>query len=551
MRTQDRGKTPNLVLRHVREAERRETREEFAAALVQAGRRLGEPHLGCDARLVARWEDGEVTCPRPAYQRALEALTGRPFADLGFRQRNAIGLPSPNAVAPARLSFEVDEGGHVWAIVDRRRFLVGTSAALLAQAGLVSTDGRSSDLPALRGVDSFEFSAFATQRWPELRLARPQPDYGVDYTALLPANRAIEGGSLQIQLHGGENADGRIIARVQDWLRWEEFLRCGQRGLLVAASSSPGHSRFFAMDSREARRRAGRHETRAVVIPAAYELDDVTFALLWACASLDAGLQADDQELTVARGELAPYENLPSSAVSREAAAELGQTSQMWLGSDFCACHILRHLEFLPAAPVFWTREQSGAEACPWLLFDHKQAYLHATRERFGDEPLSRMFCIPSYAVSSSPLFERILLFLSIALMEAVGIQVKICDDAGYSNVEGFVLGGPSQAIIANWVRGEGIWHVDTARRASVLADFREAVGFANAHSVVQAHSPAARLRAVAHYLELDWSWLQRRCRQLARVGTADLIRPRSRHVSTTGVDIACSFVGQPELSRA
>lgn len=223
----------------------------------------------------------------------------------------------------------------------------------------------------------------------------------------------------------------------------------------------------------------------------------------------------------------------------------------MWLGSDFCACHILRHLEFLPAAPVFWTREQSSSEACPWLLFDHKLAYLHATRERFGDEPLSRMFCIPSNAVSSSPRFERILLFLSIALMEAVGIQVKICDDAAYSNVEGFVLGGPSQAIIANWVRGEGIWHVDTARRASVLADFREAAGFADAHSIVQAHSPTARLRAVAHYLELDWSWLQLRCRQLARVGTAGLIRPRSRHVSTTGVDTACSFIGQPELFRA
>ena len=82
-----------------------------------------------------------------------------------------------------------------------------------------------------------------------------------------------------------------------------------------------------------------------------YELDDLTLGLLWACASLDAGLQADDQELTVALGELAPYENLPSSAVSREAASDLGMTSQMWLGSDFCARHILRNLEPLAATP--------------------------------------------------------------------------------------------------------------------------------------------------------------------------------------------------------
>ena len=101
----ERAKAPNLVLRRIREVERRETREEFAAAVVIAGRQLGDDHLGCDARLVARWEDGDVGCPRPAYQRALEALTGRPFAELGFRQRNAIELPSPCELTPDRLSF--------------------------------------------------------------------------------------------------------------------------------------------------------------------------------------------------------------------------------------------------------------------------------------------------------------------------------------------------------------------------------------------------------------------------------------------------------------
>jgi len=49
------------------------------------------------------------------------------------------------------------------------------------------------------------------------------------------------------------------------------------------------------------------------------------------------------------------------------------------------------------------------------------------------------------------------------------------------SDVEGFVLSGHDTAIIANWVRGDGIWHVDTARRPSVLSDFREASGHASA----------------------------------------------------------------------
>lgn len=111
--------------------------------------------------------------------------------------------------------------------------------------------------------------------------------------------------------------------------------------------------------------------------------------------------------------------------------------------------------------------------------------------------------------------------------------------------MEGFVLGGASQAIIANWVRGEGIWHVDTARRPSVLSDFREASGRASAHSVIDAPSPAARLRVMPAYLGIDWPWLHWRCQQLAQAGMAALRRPRSRHISTAGVDVACAYIGQ------
>lgn len=116
-----------------------------------------------------------------------------------------------------------------------------------------------------------------------------------------------------------------------------------------------------------------------------------------------------------------------------------------------------------------------------------------------------------------------------------------LCDHPAYSDVEGFALGGQGQAIIANRVRGEGIWHVDSARRPSVLSDFREASGYASAHSVIDAPSPAARLRATADYLGIDWPWLQGRCQQLAQAGTTALLRPCSRHISTAGADAACA----------
>src|SRR5262249_8432361 len=110
---------------------------------------------------------------------------------------------------------------------------------------------------------------------------------------------------------------------------------------------------------------------------------------------------------------------------------------------------------------------------------------------------------------------------------------------------EGFVLGGQAQAIIANWVRGEGIWHVDTARRPSVLSDFREASGYASGHSVINAPSPAARLRAMADYLGVDRLGLQGRGQRLAPAGTTARLRPCSRHISTAGADVACAYIAQ------
>jgi hypothetical protein len=57
--------------------------------------------------------------------------------------------------------------------------------------------------------------------------------------------------------------------------------------------------------------------------------------------------------------------------------------------------------------------------------------------------------------------------------------------------------------------------------------------------------------KALARYLDVDWPWIQERCRRLAQVGTAGLLRPRSRHISTAGVDTACSYLGQSGLAHA
>jgi hypothetical protein len=53
------------------------------------------------------------------------------------------------------------------------------------------------------------------------------------------------------------------------------------------------------------------------------------------------------------------------------------------------------------------------------------------------------------------------------------------------------------------------------------------------------------RMRALADYLDLDWAWLVRRCHELGEYGSAGIAQPRSRLLSTDGVDQACRFLAQ------
>ncbi len=59
------------------------SQDEFARAVREAGQRTGQRN-DASKRLVQRWESGETAAPRPAYARALEAVTGLPIDSLGF-----------------------------------------------------------------------------------------------------------------------------------------------------------------------------------------------------------------------------------------------------------------------------------------------------------------------------------------------------------------------------------------------------------------------------------------------------------------------------------
>ncbi len=103
----DKPRTPNLVLRGIRE-ERRQTRAEFAESLARKCYEIGE-NLVPSERYIARLEDGEIRFPNPVYRRALVELCGRPIHELGFSRPPADQVASavrpPNIPAPGRVEI--------------------------------------------------------------------------------------------------------------------------------------------------------------------------------------------------------------------------------------------------------------------------------------------------------------------------------------------------------------------------------------------------------------------------------------------------------------
>ncbi|MGW1620960.1 helix-turn-helix domain-containing protein [Streptomyces sp. NPDC002172] len=497
--------------------------------------------LGAGGFLIGLWHEINRGVPEPDHV----SDGASHVSDTSLALATVLSEAAPSGDEGIFVPRRLDDGTVVLVALNRR-------ALLRAGAGIGAVAMTGFPRPASAAVtdDPFGFARSVTANWSGLRLSRPSPEFAVDWHALLPGGRSMLGSQLSLQVHPARIEGSRVIVSVPDQQRVDEFLARPHRGLLVGAVDTGGASRFYALDGRAARtkitRASGAYEVTA---PTAYELDDLTYSLLWAVSNYDDALQADDQALAETRSDLKAYERLSASAVSREAAPGLNTVAHMWLGSDFCARHILRALPELPALPAFWTREQRGEEASAWLIFDHKFPYLRETTKALGSTS-TRAFCIPEDVVRSSPRYERILLFLAVALMESLGIHAQFTADPAYEAVEGFVVAPDKEAVIANWVRGEGMWHVDVTARSSVVREFTIAARDVNADSFTAAPTPSGRLRALAHYLDLPWSWLIERCGQLARYGSSGLVQSRSRLVSAAGIDAACAYVGSLPADR-
>ncbi|MGW0731806.1 hypothetical protein [Streptomyces sp. NPDC002851] len=293
---------------------------------------------------------------------------------------------------------------------------------------------------------------------------------------------------------------------------------------------------------------AGTEPRGSWVVPAAYELDDLTYGILWAVAGYDGVLLGDDAPLHEALGHAGALPaDLPGTPSPLD---RLADGSQMLVGSQACASFILDQRDALADEPVFWTREQRGEEAATWLIFEHKHRYLRRMAPRHQHSGVGRGFCIPRPEVDASPAYERVMLFLAVALMESYGVTTWLTDEPDLAQTDGFVLVPGHRAVIATWVRAQSVPQTDLTAKAPLLRTFGDVTAHARAHTLTAGATPGQRLAATAEYLDLDRSWLARRCHQLAADGTAGLARPRSRHLSLDALDVACAYSAaqlQPE----
>lgn len=248
---------------------------------------------------------------------------------------------------------------------------------------------------------------------------------------------------------------------------------------------------------------------------------------------------ADDALLQACQARLAQYEQRRTSQVTSSEVPNLHAVSRRWLGSRFCARHIIRHFDVLDGAPLFWTREQRGEEAASWLISLHKFHLLRRTSRAFTG--VRRGFCIPASEVAASPRYERVVLLLAMALMEAFGIRVGVSAEPELGDVEGFVLA--DEVIVADWLRAPRLWSVDVGAAPDRMARYRDIANHVATQSVGTQPAPAARLEAIAAHLDVPWTWFRTRCQEVALSGVDDIAHPRSRLLSIRGLTTAIRYV--------
>jgi len=373
-----------------------------------------------------------------------------------------------------------------------------------------------------------------------LALAGPRTASGPTERLRVPAGRSYLGVELAGHYWAADKVGRDVLLVGPDDGDLLALKRPDRRALVVAVDQE---NRQYVADGRRFVDRVERR-TGPQAVPLANVVDDMTVGIIWATTNADTSLLADDAQLVRSQAYVAHHEKSSVSRAAREEVPTLNPLASQWLGSRFCSRHVLRHLDQIEDAPLFWTREQRGEEAANWLLWSHKFEYLRRTSRRFSS--MRRGFCIPETEVKASPRYERVVLLLAMALMEAFGIRVELSAEPEHVEVEGFVLA--QRAIVANWLGSPGLWCVEASAPPSRLITYRRLADQAVGESLTSQPTPVERLAFLASYLDVPWGWFRKRCVELAAVGVDDIAHPSSRLLSTRGLNTAIRYVAYIDL---
>ncbi|GLF95203.1 serine/threonine-protein kinase [Streptomyces yaizuensis] len=462
--------------------------EAFQEAARRAARELGRPGLAtmdASERTCRRWLDGEQR-PRGNAAEVLEHWLGLDLETLLRPLPEPAGVPAP-VLRPAA------EG-------------------------------------AARALDL----RFATSR---LSLA---PGPGVEGQWALDGLRLLEGTRIVVQPYDGTLTREGLRLAESDAEHLAGFTRPLRRALVLGADGARPGGSVHALDAVFARQVTARALPAAgLVIPAAYRVDDLTYALLWALIVIDDALQADDRALQAQEAVLDSLASRPGAAITSDLVPGLSRAGSMWLGSEAGARYLTARIPPGSGPVRMWIAAQTGEQSCGWLLFPARRALL-----RHLAPGGTALLNLPETSVKDSEPWERILLLLTAALLEHHGQAVRINAEPAGNSVDEFVIAA-GRAHLAHWTPGDSrtLGRTETVPDTVTTQPFTDALDHATAHALPAADHPAGRLETLARHLGLDWTWLTGRCRDLHTTGTTGLLRPRSRLTHTGGITDALAHL--------
>ncbi|MGW6454331.1 hypothetical protein ACWF94_00110 [Streptomyces sp. NPDC055078] len=354
----------------------------------------------------------------------------------------------------------------------------------------------------------------------------------------------FDGTSVAIAQYEATRHRDSVVIGAEDLTHVRSFARPTRRGLLIGSLGARGGDDLFLLDSAHARKQTVLPHVDRLTVPAAYRIDHLTYALVWAGLNIDDSLQADDHALGAETEKATAQIAAERTGIARSAVPDLSAVGALWLGSRVCADYVARHLPDTSEPLQLWVQSRTGEEAAAWLLIRDRHRLLARLRDHTTLAPGHIAFCVPETSVKKAPPYERVLLLLTMAMMEQHCMQVALCAEAEYADLDEVVVVPGERAVVANWLpRGDGICYAAVSDEPSRLALYTGAIDHAQAVSVIAAPDAATRMRRAAEYLDLDWQWLTDRCRDLAASGTAALIRPRSHRVDLGEAERAIGYL--------